>query len=313
MECPGCLTKEIKFVDDYKYHIKKDENFLGKMKIYFCKVCDISFAYPAPKINQITYYYNNIYRAKNRPHSYSNITQEIRDIHFSHINLISQYIDIKKIKNVYEIGPGYGQLGELLKLSGVKNIYSEEIDKKLQKYLNKNYVSGINKNINLVIAIHSLEHFSNFDQFFDLFANSLAPNSHILIEVPNNENKLWFKKRPYDSPHLVFFSKNGLENILIKRNYKILFSNYTGIELDDHFKNMNKSKNFFYNWPKINRNYKLFNFFKKILKTILPIFLLDILRKIKNKSKAKSFNFLIDNLIYGSSNRSNIRILAKKI
>ena len=30
MECPGCLTKEIKFVDDYKYHIKKDENFWEK-------------------------------------------------------------------------------------------------------------------------------------------------------------------------------------------------------------------------------------------------------------------------------------------
>ena len=68
MNCPIC--KNLKNVIprcDYKYEIKEDIKYFGKLNVYKCKECDFSFANPMPEAKNLDYFYKNIYRQVNRP------------------------------------------------------------------------------------------------------------------------------------------------------------------------------------------------------------------------------------------------------
>ena len=62
--------------------------------------------------------------------------------------------------------------------------------------------------------MHSLEHLTDL-KIFEKFKKLTKKNSYIFIEVPNCEINEFYKTRPYDSPHLIFFTKKSLEKILL--------------------------------------------------------------------------------------------------
>lgn len=315
--CINCNKNNIVFIDKYKFHIKYDQNFFKNLNIYYCEFCDLSFSLPVLDESNLSKFYNNIYRAKNRPHSYENIDKGIRDTQFSIISLLTQFIDFNKNHKIYEIGPGLGQIGEIFNKYYSLNIFSDEIDKSLMPILvERGYKFSKPKDIDLVIALHVLEHFTSLKSFFNNFENRLNNDSYLLIEVPNNEKEIWFKEREYDSPHLLFFSKKSLEKILTDRGYKILFSGYTGIDLKSYFYNMKKSKKKYFYWPNIKKDFLIWHKLATLLKFLLPGFLVNLLKFLIKFNRIKENNIfgntLLDNIVYGQNDRSNIRILAKK-
>ena len=49
MECIFCKNKNlINFIDNYKYELKSDLEYLGQMKIYSCDECGLYFSQPTP-------------------------------------------------------------------------------------------------------------------------------------------------------------------------------------------------------------------------------------------------------------------------
>ncbi len=68
ISCPGCKSKEFKYIDEYKHLIKIDQEYLGNMKIYKCNNCKLGFAYSFPDASLLNTYYKEIYRKSNRPH-----------------------------------------------------------------------------------------------------------------------------------------------------------------------------------------------------------------------------------------------------
>ena len=74
--CISCKKGNLEFLDDYKYEINKDINFLGKMKIYECQDCKLAFSYPMPQISKLEEFYTKVYRSQNRHHYYSNFDKK---------------------------------------------------------------------------------------------------------------------------------------------------------------------------------------------------------------------------------------------
>ena len=60
--------------------------------------------------------------------------------------------------------------------------------------------------------------------------------------MPNCEINEFYKTRPYDSPHLIFFTKKSLEKIAEKYSLKIVDISYASITLKENFDLMRVSK-----------------------------------------------------------------------
>ena len=74
----------------------------------------------------------------------------------------------------------------------------------LLKYLPDENFKDINTKFDLIVTTHSLEHLTNID-IFSKFNDILNPTGFLFFEVPNCP-KEYFQGRPYDSPHLLFFT-----------------------------------------------------------------------------------------------------------
>ena len=68
MKCPICNNSEnVKLRCDYKYEIKEDAKYFGKLNVCKCEKCDFSFANPMPEMKNLDFFYENVYRQINRP------------------------------------------------------------------------------------------------------------------------------------------------------------------------------------------------------------------------------------------------------
>ena len=68
MNCLICNNQDkIKKFSDYKLEIKSDEKYFKNCSIYNCSDCDFGFVYPFPSNENLNYFYQNIYRAADRP------------------------------------------------------------------------------------------------------------------------------------------------------------------------------------------------------------------------------------------------------
>lgn len=306
--CPNCKESNIKFVDKYKFNVLYDETFFKKIDIFNCNECDLNFAVPMPSEKTLNEYYRFIYRTKNRPH---NIKDQIpQSVLKSRLELLTKYVDFSTVKNVLDIGAGNGDFGQLLKKNFKLNIYSIEPDEYARHILSeKGYLSFDNKDLkfDLVISTHSLEHFNSIESFFKIFNNNLSEKAVLFIEVPNNSRETWFNARPYDSPHCLFFSKKSLEDTFLRRNYKIIFSDYVGDDIKKIFKLMEDSKKKFEKWQpnKIN--------FRKTLKEIIKMFVPSFILKLRSDMINSSNNSNYKNFKYGDKNSWCLRILVKKL
>ena len=135
-------SKNIKFIDNYKYNVKSDVKYFGNLKVFGCDDCEFYFVNPLPELNKLNYYYSNIYRAKGRPH-FLGEDKEVEKNYNNEKNLnyfsyLSTFIDFKKIKNIFDFGAGIGDLGYLIKkhYSHI-NLHCCESDKHSQHILEK--------------------------------------------------------------------------------------------------------------------------------------------------------------------------------
>ena len=196
------------------------------------------------------------------------------------MGLLTQYINFSRVKKVLDVGAGNGEIGQLLKENFDLNIFSIEPDEYAREmlaakgYLNFDQEKQTELKFDLVVSTQSLEHFNSIDNFFKIFEHNLNEKAVVFVEVPHNSLESWFNDRPYDSPHCLFFSKKGLENIFLKRNYKIIFSDYIGEDIDIIFKLMAETKKNFYKWQPNTIDLK--KFIKEIIKKFIPSFILKL-------------------------------------
>ena len=288
--CISCKKGNLEFLDDYKYEINKDINFLGKMKIYECQDCKLAFSYPMPQISKLEEFYRKVYRSQNRHHYYSYFDKKFSylfDINLEYISYLTANIDFNNIKYILDFGAGLGNIGYALKKKFKHlELFCIESDEnclntlKERGYKNIKNIEEANCKFDLVISLHVLEHLTNLE-FFNEITKFIKKDGYFFFEVPNSDFNLGYKKRIFDSPHLIFFNIKNINTIFQKNGMfqiSLLNASYT---IDHDIENQLKSFIVF------NKNSIALKI-KKLLKKFMPLFFIVIIRKYLIYSNALS-------------------------
>lgn len=235
--CPACGSTSHSQVDGYRPFISFDKKYINPEFINQCSNCGLCYADPMPGREELNEYYRDVYRAVGRPYeiSYSDSIPDFR--HSGYISYISHFVDLNSVKNVLEIGPGPGAFGRLLlSLFPHISLYSDEpcsfSNKRLAKIGYRQHDSA--NRYDLVVATHVLEHFSSVELFFDQVRSSTTSASLIFLEVPNVDfSNPEISKRPYDTPHLLFFTKDSLKRAISSQGYEILNLSTSGNKISE--------------------------------------------------------------------------------
>jgi len=165
-------------------------------------------------------------------------------------NIISKIIEIGNIdknKSIMEIGPGYGNLTEVIISMKPKNIFAIEKDKELSVLLKKKFQNK--KNIKIIN-----------EDIFNIIKNNSKNNLLVFGNLPYNistqilASLITLKKWPPWYNLLIFmFQKEVADRIIAKPNTKefsrlSVLSNWR-LEIKKHF---DVSKNSFFPRPKVN-------------------------------------------------------------
>ena len=307
INCPICKNKEdIKFLDDYKLEIKEDKKIFKDAKIYHCSNCDFGFVNPIPKEDDLNYFYKHLYRSLNRPpywmtENYDDLKKHyLEDKNLNYLLYLTTLIDLSKINSLYDFGSGYGDLGFLIKkkFPNLKLFCTESDDHckmilKERSYINFENLKDINSKFDLIITLHSLEHLTDIS-IFSKFNDMLNSNGLIFFEVPNCP-KEYFQGRPYDSPHLSFYTKKSIHKIAKMNNMKLINFSYSSYSFDDDHKYQRESQKLYEEW---NRSKFSYSNIKKILKKIVPNFLINFRRdflEIRTMRRGERINWFANN------------------
>ena len=291
MECLICKKIEtVKFLDNYKLEIKEDKKFFHDLKIYHCEDCDFSFVNPMPSEDKLNYFYQHIFRSLNRPPYWMTENHEVikkqylEDKNINYLLYLTTLVNLLEIKNLYDFGAGLGDLGFLLKkkFSHLKLFCTENDDScikilKERGYSNFENLEDINTKFDLIITLHSLEHLSDTN-IFSKFKDMLNLNGMIFFEVPNC-SKEYFQGRAYDSPHLLFFTSKSIHKIAKMNNMEFINFSYSSSSFDIAHK---------YQYEEWNKSKSPYSKIKKILKKIIPNFLIYLRRDFLAMRYAKS-------------------------
>ena len=303
MNCLICNKKEnVKFQDDYKLEIKEDKDYFKNAKIYKCNDCNFCLVNPMPANETLDHFYKYVYRSDGRPpylvsENYEDqIKHYLEDKNLSYLLYLTTLIDVRKIKNYYDFGSGDGDLGYALKKKFPQlDLSCTEGDDQCEKILKdrgyKNYknLDEINKKFDLIVTTHSLEHLPDINSIFSKFKEMLNPNGLIFFEVPNCSDEYW-NGRPYDGPHLLFYTKKSIEILAETHGFKFLNFSYSAYSFGEDHRFQKESQDL-YHKGKSSMFTKLKQALKKFLPKKLISFRQDILhiQKIRNDIKMSGF------------------------
>ena len=193
------------------------------------------------------------------------------------------------------------------------NLYCTENDKHCisllseRNYKNLQETSSIKNQIDLIITLHSLEHLDSLNIFND-FRNILKPNGKIFFEVPNC-SKEYFDGRPYDAPHLLFYTQKSFEQIAKKFNFEVEHFHFSSYSFDQDHQYQKESKTLY---EKLTDDKINLEKIKKIIKKIVPYYFIKIRQKLMQANKIVAKN-RIDNFAFNTGNNCYIRGILRKL
>lgn len=250
-QCIYCESSKLDFVDDYKYEIVSDSKYLGDMKIYKCNECDLIFSQPMPDIKKLDFFYKRIYRDIQRPHYYSKFIKKysyLFDINLEYVSFLTSNIDFNKINTIFDFGAGLGNLGYVLKkqykhleIFCLENDINCQDTLKNRGYKNFKNLDEINMKFDVVISLHVFEHLTDLKIINNLI-NLVKQQGYLFFEVPNCNLNEGYKKRIFDSPHLIFFNNKNLNNFFSKTNLSKIFLLNTSYSIQHDIENQKLSK-----------------------------------------------------------------------
>ncbi len=276
MNCPICNSnKKSNYRCEYKFEIIEDKKYFGDLEIYRCEECDFSYANPMPNKKDLDFFYENIYRLPYRPpywfteYQADSENKYLDDRNLNYLLYLSTLIDLKNITNIYDFGAGIGDLGYAIKKKFPQvNLFCTEYDKQCLNILNKRgYINKeielLDKKFDLIITTHSLEHLTNIE-IFNRFNEILKPNGFIFFEIPYCPEQ-YFSGRPYDGPHLLFYTKKSIEKISKKFDLEVIRVDTCSYSFLEDYKFQRESQERYYNI----KSQVSFNFIK-FLKKFIP-------------------------------------------
>lgn len=322
VDCLICQKNDqVNFLSDYLLEIKEDLEFFKDAKIFRCNSCNFAFVNPMPEEKKLSEFYEKVYRSDGRPPYLVSPNYEdqkkhyLEDKNLSYLLYLSTLVDLKKIKTIYDFGGGDGDLGYALKTKFPQlKLYCTEHDSYCERILNdRGYINlkdfnNINKKFDLIITTHSLEHLSSINSIFQKFKELLNPKGLIFFEVPNCSEEYW-AGRPYDGPHLLFYTKKSFEKLLEIHGFEFINFSYSAYTFKQDHYNQKKSQEDYYNSK---NSYFSIAKIKNILKKIIPYSIIKFrqdLIQVKGLRNENRINWYVNN----TGDNCYIRGVIKKI
>lgn len=230
--CPICSSNDVKLCDAYR---GGNEVFRGLM-LAKCSSCGMVFASPMPSNDALAKYNLKYFSSAHGGISKSPETLAFFSaISRLRIAYLERYLDIEQVQisTVLEFGPGPGFFAACWLERYPKTIYQVcETDKSCHDSLKKLGIQVIDfdshidaiAQVDLVVMSHVLEHVTSPKEFLEIAKKRLKKNGIIFIEVPC----LDFKYKLLDEPHLLFFDKQQMHNLLKLSGFEIIDLSYFG-------------------------------------------------------------------------------------
>jgi len=109
---------------------------------------------------------------------------------------------------------------------------------------NNGEIKKIDKKFDLIITTHSLEHLTDVE-VFSKFYEILKPGGYLFFEIPYCPEE-YFSGRPYDGPHLLFYTKESIEKISEKYNFDVFRIDTSMYSFNEDYRNQKKSQDRYY-------------------------------------------------------------------
>ena len=233
MRCLSCQSEFFYRFDDFQKlkRITSDvKTFADKGELYCCNQCALIQKKITKKlIDEISQIYQNY-----TPYHYGNGEEQyvlLKDQTFVSrsdylFSLVNKFIDVAHINELLDIGCGNGVT---LKLFNEKEInlygyeYSTNNEEHLQeisdfKKLYSSNLGLIKKRFDVVLLIHTLEHFTEPLNELKNIKKLMHENSFLLIQVVDND---FNEFDILTADHITHFSKSTLFNMLVNAGFSI--------------------------------------------------------------------------------------------
>jgi len=234
--CPVC--RSVIIIDQAPYRAV-NAPFL-RLRRKKCVGCGLEFAWPMPSQDSLKEY-NCRYFEKTGQRTDGKWTQafnrgfaQLRFQYFGHHQRHSYCGD----STFLEIGPGEGFLAEIVLQQFPQATYlAIETDTTCHPSLEKRGVTILKSSdhlppIDLAILSHVLEHVSCPVELLTQIHRALKQRGLIFIEVPCHD----YLHKTIDEPHLLFFDKHSMKNLLEMLGFRIVKLSYHGQALRDLMK-----------------------------------------------------------------------------
>ncbi len=169
-----------------------------------------------------------------------------RRVGYLEYNFRDYFAKLNEKSRVLEIGPGTGELLQILNKLGIKEIDIIDNDAAILKYCKENFEVNkvihsksldLNKSVNskydLIVLTQVFEHIpkSSYQNWIQTLYSSLNPGGHIIITVPNGANPLVGTERYGDLQHENIFTVFSFRELMTFANLKNLAFKIQGFEI----------------------------------------------------------------------------------
>lgn len=230
--CPVCGGKEVALIRAYRAH----HTAFSACSLYRCNACDMVFAAPFPPEAELSAYNAGYFENAHGGKSTNTIAEAffngIAKLRYAYV---AAYIrqQALKVDRVLEIGPGPGYFAKNWLTRHPGHTYlAVESDASCFHSLQEAGVKVLTDreepaHVDLVVISHVLEHVTDPSAFLKHATKHLRKGGMLFLEVPCQD----WKHKPLDEPHLLFFDKKPLLQLLSGIGFENSTVNYYGQQI----------------------------------------------------------------------------------
>ncbi len=255
-ECPACGAanqhEALAYIDPFW----ADTEIFKGLSIRYCRECGFGFSVPDIADEVVNAFYARSYRGPGSPEptDFQELSRpsgaDLRSL--SQLLLARQFVDFRSGDCFVDIGPGGGasfassatvfekpDMYAIELSEGAAAAYQREYGAKTFARLEDLMDAGHRPRV--ILSSHSLEHFKlkDLSGLLATIRAALVPDGVFVVEVPHVDLRIHSEMRYCDSPHFLFFSREGLRKVLEHAGFTVLFLEACAMPYDDWWSSVN--------------------------------------------------------------------------
>jgi SAM-dependent methyltransferase len=248
ISCLNCGSTDVHAVDRYHAWLPYSaEYFKGDMVA--CRACNLHFLHPLPDHDTLKTYYSQVYRSEGASHFVQTPDTFSRSYNpwaraYAFWELLDRYVPGNAVQSVCDVGSGWGYFLLVARERKVPRPVAVETDQYSVRFLRKHGIQveeGMLEDLDagkyagtfdLVTLSHVLEHSTHPAGMLSRVRDLLKPGGHLILEIPNADfraNDL--RERGNDAPHITFFAKDILRDLLERCRFEVLSCENAGMTM----------------------------------------------------------------------------------